>query len=119
AFIFIGLVVTIPADFLGEGKLSLAKQAYFTVAAVLLAFAFQPLKKFFDKWTNRFFYQDAYDGQALIDELNQTLVSTIELDKMLRSSAETLERNIKPEFCVFGLQETAYEGQRIIGNLQK
>lgn len=91
----------------------------YTILAVTIAITFQPLKRFFDRWTNRFFYQDAYDGQALIDELNQTLVSTIELDKMLRSSAETLERNIKPEFCVFGLQETAYEGLRIIGNSQK
>ncbi len=102
-----------------DTDLTIGQRAVYTILAVTIAFTFQPLKRFFDRWSNRFFYQDAYDGQALIDELNQALVSTIELNKMLKSSADILERNIKPEFCVFGLKETAYEGQRIIGDSQK
>lgn len=119
AFIFIGLVVTLPADMLGADRLSLARQVYYTAAAVLLAFGFQPLRKFFDRLTNKLFYQDAYEPQVLIDELNQALVSTIELNKMLKLSAEIIQHNIKPEFCVFGLKETEHEKQRIIGDTHK
>ncbi len=102
--------------FFGNAYASFWQRVTYTLLAVVIAFTFQPLKRFFDKWTNRIFYQDAYDPQALIDELNQTLVSTMDLNKMLKASSEILEKHIKPEFCVFGLRETEYEKQRIIGN---
>ncbi|MCA9348054.1 GAF domain-containing sensor histidine kinase [Candidatus Saccharibacteria bacterium] len=85
--------------------------------AVVLAFSFQPLRKFFNKWTNRFFYQDAYDSQTLLDNLNNVLVSTMDLNKMLRASADVLSADIKPEYCAFGLKETDTKKQRIIGDL--
>lgn len=98
---------------------TLGQRTAYTLLAVTIAFTFQPLKKFFDKWTNRFFYRDAYDGQALIDELNQTLVSTIDLNTILKRSADILERNIKPEFSVFVLKETEHVKQRIVGSMQR
>lgn len=111
-FVFVGNAL------LQEADITLSQQVLYTISAVVLAFTFQPLKRFFDKATNRIFYQDAYDSQSLIDELNQVLVSTIELNKMLKLSSEVLETSIKPEFCAFGLKETDFADQRIIGNGQ-
>lgn len=115
ALVFFGIIVKLP----GQSDISGFQQFVYVALVILLAFIFQPLKRVFGKITNKYFYQDAYEAQALIDELNQTLVSTIDLQKMLRASANILERNIKPEFCVFALKETEYEEQRFISNVQK
>ncbi len=87
----------------------------YTLLAVILAFTFQPLKRFFDRLTNRYFYQDAYDSQVLLDDLNRTLVSTIEIEKLLSKSAEIIKSHLKTEYVLFGLKEGENNPQRIIG----
>lgn len=105
--------------FFKEIDLSIWQRTVYTVLAVIIAFTFQPLKRFFSKWSNKIFYQDAYDGQALIDQLNKTLVTTIDLSRLLKGSATILESNMKMEFCVFVLTETDHAKQRIIDNTSK
>lgn len=78
-----------------------------------------PIKKYFDKVTNRLFYRDAYDSQELIEKLNKNIVSNVDLESMLKKSTGIIENNIKADYCVFGLKETAYMPQRIIGNKSK
>lgn len=95
------------------------RQATYTSLAIVLAFTFAPLKKFFDGATNRLFYRDAYDSQVLLDELNKVLVSTIDLNKLLEKSSEVIARVIKTEFCLFGLKEVGDAPQRIIGTKDK
>lgn len=91
------------------------KQAIYTLLAVILAFTFQPLKKFFDKWSNRLFYRDAYDSQELLDGLNKILVSTLDINKLLKNSANVINQSIKAEFVVFGIKQIEESPQRIIG----
>lgn len=109
----------IVSSILLEGVTDNTQRMVYTLLAVLLALTFQPFKKFFDRWTNKLFYQDAYEAQELLDELNHILVSTIELNKMLKASADVIGRNIKSEFCVFGLRETDFAKQRIIGETER
>jgi signal transduction histidine kinase len=68
--------------------------------AVLL---YQPLKRFFDRVTNKLFYRDAYDPQVFLDQLNKTVISNIELGILLRHSAEVIEANLKCEYVLFGV----------------
>lgn len=56
-----------------------AGQALNVLLAVLLALSFQPLKRFFDKVTNRLFYRDAYDSQAVLNNVNTLLTQEIDL----------------------------------------
>jgi signal transduction histidine kinase len=70
------------------------KVAYISVA-LLLAFAFQPLKRFFDRITNSLFYRDAYDSQELLNELNRSLVTTIDLEEILNKSAQIIGSTLK------------------------
>lgn len=85
----------------------------------LAAVSFTPLKRSFDKITNKFFYRDAYDAQAFLDELNRELVSNIDLESLLIKCSAIIGANLKPEFCIFILEETAYLPQRAIGNAKK
>lgn len=96
-----------------------AKQTVYTLLAVTLAFTFQPLRRFFDKWSNSFFYRDAYDSQELLDNLNKVLLSTVDLNRLLRSSAEVINQSIKAEYIVFGIKEIGDSPQRITGTADK
>lgn len=79
------------------------QQIFYTLLAVVIAFTFPPIKRFFDKITNRIFYRDAYDPQQLLDSLNKTLVSTIELKSLLYWVAQILSNTLKVEFATFNI----------------
>jgi signal transduction histidine kinase len=117
--IFAVLVVTLPASVIGFDSPNIARQAYYTVSAVGLAFVFQPLKRVFDRFTNSIFYRDAYEPQEFISELNKLLVSSIELEYLLNKSATIIQENLKSDYCLFALKETETEDQRIIGTVDK
>lgn len=92
------------------------QRAIFIGFALISAIFFQPLRGYFDKQTNRLFYRDAYDPQALLDELNQTFVTNIELNVLLRHTTRVVETGLKSEFCFVCVQEKANEPIRIVGN---
>jgi signal transduction histidine kinase len=85
------------------------------VMAVFLAYTVQPLRQFFARVTNRFFYSDAYDTQAFLDDFNKILVSTYDLEALLSRSAQTIQENLKPSYCLFVIENSAGTSQRIIG----
>jgi signal transduction histidine kinase len=73
----------------------------YVVITMILGLSFIPVKKFFDRISNRLFYRDAYETKELIDEFNKTIVETIDLEKLLDSSAGVIEKYLKPEFVAF------------------
>jgi signal transduction histidine kinase len=87
----------------------------YTVLAMILALVFPPVKRFFDRGTNRLFYRDSYDTQVFFDNFNKVLVATYQLAPLLKKSAQILEDNLKPAFTVFGLKETGAAPRRIMG----
>jgi signal transduction histidine kinase len=99
--------------FLADGTFTaqVSTAGLFFVGAVL----YQPIKEFFQKYTNRFFYRDAYDSQGLIDNLNETLVKNVELGAMLTSSAQIIQDNLKTSYCTFFIRETSYMENRTFG----
>ena len=86
-----------------------------TILIVFAAATFSPLKKFFDRTTNRFFYQDAYDSQLFLDQFNKILVSTYDLPILLKKSATIITETLKPTYSLFGLKENDASPRRIIG----
>lgn len=107
AIIYGFITFTLINQFIFTGEaISTGQKAVFTIIAASLAFTFQPVKKFFEKISNKFFYRDAYDPQALIDQLNRSLVVNTELERMLKDSASIIQANLKTEFCAFGLEDS-------------
>ena len=98
---------------LGTGSLSLTQQTLYIVIAVAIALSFQSIKSFFDRITRKIFYRDAYDPQTFLDQLNKVLVSTIDLDVLLSSSANIISENLKAGFCTFKIEgHENYVGKR-------
>jgi len=71
------------------------QQIFFVFTTLVLALLYQPMKRFFDKQTNKLFYRDAYDTQALLNDLNTSLVSIINLEKILQQTAFTIQNYMK------------------------
>lgn len=75
------------------------------LAAILLAITYRPLKRFFDRTTNKYFYQDAYEPQDLLNDLNRSLVSSIDIDVIMRESALLIEHYLKPTYVNFYIRK--------------
>lgn len=86
------------------------------IAALFLAGTAPYFKRVFDRVTNRLFYRDAYDPQAFLDELNKTLVGSIELGILLRHTAQVMEKNLKCASCQVAVLETENTPLRVIGD---
>lgn len=94
--IYTSLVYTVALLF-EDGSIRDSSPANF-INAVLIALMvplYGPMKRFFDKVTNRFFYRDAYSSQRLINQLNEILVRTSNAGTILRKSSDLLEKTIK------------------------
>jgi signal transduction histidine kinase len=97
-------------------RLDVRSQIFLAFFGALLALSFQSVKKFFDRVTNKFFYRDAYDPQALFDTLNRTLVSTADLDAMLQMTSTIIAGSLKPSACSVVLRSSATKKPRIVGS---
>jgi signal transduction histidine kinase len=71
------------------------------VLALLLAFIFQPIKKFFDRVTNRIFFRETYDSNTFFKELNRLLTTTNELRSLLTKTATYISTTLKSTQAFF------------------
>ena len=111
--IFIASVATLSQTTLFSSSLELQTRIAYIALAVLAAITFQPLKKMFDRLTNRIFYRDAYDSQGLLQDLNNTLVNATELEVLLTKSALIVQEKMKASYCTIYIRETGYFKERI------
>jgi K+-sensing histidine kinase KdpD len=81
--------------------------ALFAVFSAIAALSFHPVKRYFDKFSNRIFYRDAYDAQELLNKVNSSLVSSTDLHKLLEQTSEEVKTNIKASFCTFYIDNKA------------
>jgi len=114
AVLFVGGVFGVTSIFFQGENLANPVRLTFASLAIVLAFALQPLKRFFDKVTNRLFYRDAYDPQALLNDLNRSLVTTIDLEELLTKSAKIIGGTINAQYCTFLIEDG--DNTRFIGN---
>lgn len=78
----------------------------YVFVALALAVMYQPVKVFFDKLTNKYFYQDAYEPQELLNDLNTSLVTSIDLHLIMQNTCELIERYMKSTEVIFFIFKT-------------
>ncbi len=98
-----------------ETQVNIGQLSSNIVLTIVLVVLYPSVRGMFNKITNRIFFRDSYDPQMLIDKLNQTLVTNIELEQLLTKSALVLQENLKTTFCTFYIRETSYFPSRVIG----
>lgn len=82
------------------------------VAAIL---SYPPIKRYFDKITNKIFFRDAYDPQEFLDQLNKAIVSNIEVGILLRRVTTVIQENMKSSFVEVGIPSEDGKKDRVIG----
>lgn len=65
--------------------------------ALALGFLFQPIKHFFDKLTNGFFYRESYDTDVFYGEMSRLLASTTDLHGLLDRAVSSITGTLKAE----------------------
>ncbi|HUA13104.1 MAG TPA: ATP-binding protein [Candidatus Sulfotelmatobacter sp.] len=88
----------------------------YTALAIVLALFYPAIKHYFDVFTRKIFYRDAYDTQAFLDELNKTIIDNIELGILLRRSAMVIEDYIKCERAAFIIRDEGTDTIRVTGS---
>lgn len=112
AIMYSALMVGVLSHFIDMKSTTWVQQIAYVGMAVVLAATFQPIKRFFDRLTNRLFYQDAYDAQELYTQLNKALVSSLDVKYLMMQSISIVETALKPDFAVIGLRDGA-DSQRL------
>lgn len=101
---------------------------YYVVIAVILAIFYQPVKSFFDKLTNKYFYQDAYETQNLLNDLNTSLVSLVDIENIIKNTSLLIEHYVKPSYVLFIVDgndknkkffSTSLQNQKIINSISE
>lgn len=97
------VVFVLSAKFLSTYQVPLSQRIVYIGLALLTGLLFSPLKKFFDKLTNRIFFQEDYEPQEVLDELSDILVGASNVDTLKSSSALIIQKALKPTFVRFAL----------------
>jgi len=85
-------------------------------SVLVLVFVFEPIRKIIDSLTSNIFFQDNYDPQTFIEEVNKILVNNLEIEALLQKMTAVVEMNLKSEFCGFFIRDTSYYKSRMIGD---
>ena len=101
--IFAFILVTLTTVIFPDAFVSTGFKIVYLVAALLLAFLYQPLKRKFDSLSNRIFYRDYYDPQEVLDRLSTLLVGTVDVDKIESGTSRILNDTIRPSFIEYRL----------------
>lgn len=66
--------------------------------AVILAFSYQPLKRFFDKITNKLFFRARYDLEKALDAVSEAVVKTATMKELINDIYSILSETLHPQF---------------------
>ncbi len=69
--------------------------------ALVLAFAFQPIKSFFDQLTDSIFYRGHYSAEDFFANISQRLTNSHDLRLMLEQVSDEIAVTIKAEYAQF------------------
>ena len=94
AILYYIIALTVSALFFG-GSVTASFNGFEVAIALLLAFLFQPIRRFFDTFTSNFFYQDAYSVDDFFARLSRTLSTTNDLQLLMKRAAETISQTLK------------------------
>jgi signal transduction histidine kinase len=114
--IYVGLAFLISSFFIKDYEISSQQLLVSILLMSGLIFISSPVRRYFDRKTNRIFYRDTYDSQLFLEEFNKLLVATYELEPLLKQSSEIIGENIKPAYCTFDIAKTSNRPRRLVSN---
>lgn len=71
------------------------------VLALILAFVFQPIKRFFDRATDKIFFRDQYSVGEFIAKIGEISTSTTNLRTLLGRASQAIRGTLKSTYATF------------------
>lgn len=106
ALVYFLLAYTVSVLFFKDNTTSGISVNPFNIAlSLVLAFAFQPIKRLFDRLTNFLFYRDVYDVEEFFARLTKRLSIITNLDVLLRYSSSEIASTLKASFGAFYIHQ--------------
>ena len=81
------------------------------ILAIVLAVTYQPVKRFFDKFTDRVFYYGEYDADTFTREISKILTYTADLQLLTRRVSSYIASSLKAEKVAFCIPEKGIYGR--------
>lgn len=95
-------------------RLEIREQLALAFFSALIVLAFQPIKDFFDRISNRLFYRDFYDPQEVLGRLGSVLVRTVDLLTIQRTAHNILAQTLHVSVVDFLLADEAKGADRVL-----
>ena len=83
------------------------------ILAMVLAVVYQPVKKIFDKFTDRVFYYGEYDADTFTREISKILTYTADLQLLTRRVGNYIATSLKAEKVAFVFRKRKYTVERV------
>jgi signal transduction histidine kinase len=83
--------------FFGTSNVTFIQNAVYVTLAMFLAFTFDPLRRFFSRLTNKFFFQDIYNTDLILDKLSNVLVHSTSVSDLAHRSLKTLNAALRAD----------------------
>jgi signal transduction histidine kinase len=98
-----------------RNSIPLIQTSAFVVLALFIAFTLQPLRRFFEKITDRIFFRDRYDSQKLLDTVGNILASELLLERILDDSLIQISHQMR----LAGGQFVVFQGDRMYRSVHR
>lgn len=116
ALVFGVLVISaVDAVFFADSSMSTGQKITYSFIATVIAILYVPLKRFFDRLTNRLFFQDSYEPQSFIDSLNRALITNVSVEALLNDATKVIDDNLKSGYSCVHVVDTSQAQNRNIG----
>ncbi len=96
-------------------QISMSQQIFNTALAVALAFTFQPIRRFFERISNKLFYRDRYDAQVVVNDIGRIVASEIRISQLCKKVSVGIERELNlsnVEIIVLDENKIIYHSQK-------
>jgi signal transduction histidine kinase len=80
-------------------RVGTGQQIVYIILALILAFTFQPLRRFFERITDRIFFRDGYESRTVLSEFSSVLVREINLERLLKDSLTNICRSLSVAYA--------------------
>lgn len=105
-FVFSSLSILISQS-LSHTHLKLSFIITDTILAFVLAITFQYIRALFTKISDRLFFKDKYDPQIVINDLNNIITSTLNIEEIVKKSINLLKQTLKAQYCCFVIEDSS------------
>lgn len=98
----------------GQSTVSTVQNFVYLGLAVLLTFTFQPLKNFFDRFSNHLFFKQPIEPEKIIQKFGDVILSEVELRPLAHKVLGIIDSTFKPSSAMLWVEDPFTKTHEII-----